>query len=121
MNAPAPTARTRPAAPSPAWSVAGGLLGLGTLVAWAWLLFGVAGGVEVVNRSGEVLSGLRVCGPAGCVERARLWPHQSWRVPVDGEQATVQVGGAEVALGSLDRQATRVVVGEGGAVHTTTE
>ncbi|ALW88683.1 hypothetical protein [Deinococcus actinosclerus] len=120
MNAPAPTAQPRPAAPVPVWSVAGGLLGLGTLVTWAWLLFGVAGGVEVANQSGQVLSGLRVCGPAGCVERARLWPHQSWRVPVEG-QATVQVGGAEVALGALDDQSARVVVGEGGAVHTTTE
>ena len=35
--------------------------------------------------------------------------------------ATVQVGGAEVALGALDDQSARVVVGEGGAVHTTTE
>ncbi|UBV43632.1 hypothetical protein LAJ19_05310 [Deinococcus taeanensis] len=89
-----------------------------TLVAWAHLLFGAEPGVQVVNRSGQVLSGLRVCGETGaCVERERLWPHQAWRVPVQGE-ATVQVQGEHVRLATEDG-AARVVVGESGRVAWT--
>ncbi|SMB91453.1 hypothetical protein [Deinococcus hopiensis] len=57
------------------------LLGLG---AWAYATFLPPTDLEVENRSGKALIGLRVClQVGGCAEQARLAPGQTWRVPLE--------------------------------------
>lgn len=56
------------------------LLGLG---AWAYGAFWPVSDLRVVNRSGEALTGLRVCFESGeCVQRAELRAGRTWRVPL---------------------------------------
>ncbi|GHG19110.1 hypothetical protein CBQ26_06695 [Deinococcus indicus] len=94
------------------------LLAALTLGAWGQLLFQAPEGLRIANRSGAVLSGVRVCLPDGrCLSRRVLWPHESWQVPLpDG------VRHAEVSVpGHLHREpvalrasgVARLIVGSG--------
>lgn len=57
------------------------LLGLG---AWAYAAFLPPTDMQVENRSGKALTGLRVClQVGGCAEEASLAPGQTWRVPLE--------------------------------------
>ncbi|GAA0497461.1 hypothetical protein [Deinococcus depolymerans] len=72
------------------------LLAAVTLGGWGQAFFGEDGGLRIANRSGGVVWRLQVCLPGGkCLERASLWPHESWRVPLpDGvTRAEVSVRG----------------------------
>ncbi|QLG11327.1 hypothetical protein HLB42_11450 [Deinococcus sp. D7000] len=98
-----------------------------TLALWLYLLLFQAAGVQVANRSGAVLGGLTVCQSGGdCLHREHLWPHQTWRVPLDREagepvRLTVQeAGGGRPAAAHTPRTAgTRpsFVVGQGGRIE----
>ncbi|WP_291429411.1 hypothetical protein [Deinococcus sp.] len=128
MSAPVPQLSpvTRPAparfgAAAPALTV---VLAAVTLGAWAQALFGAGAGLRIGNRSGEVVSGVRVCLPGGeCLERASLWPHESWRVPLPrgvtsaevSVQAQGQRQGRPVTLDS-DRPA-QLIVTQGGQIE----
>ncbi|MCD0156456.1 hypothetical protein [Deinococcus sp. 6GRE01] len=94
------------------------LLAALTLGAWGQLLFQEPEGLRIANRSGAVLSGLRVCLPDGrCLNRRVLWPHESWQVPLPAgvRHAEVSVPGhlnrAPVALRSSG--VARLIVGAG--------
>lgn len=98
-----------------------------TLALWLYLLLFQAAGVQVANRTGAVIGGLTVCqSGGGCLHRERLWPHQTWRVPLDragpGQvRLTVQeAGGKAQSLthrpGATETRAS-FVVGEGGRIE----
>lgn len=86
------------------------LLGLG---AWAWAVFWPIPDVRVLNRSGQILRGLRVCVHE-CVERAELTPGRTWRVPLRVRQD----GDADLNYDGLrDKRETSVDVTPGLGIH----
>ncbi len=98
-----------------------------TLALWLYLLLFQAAGVQVANHSGAVIGGLTVCQNGGdCLHRARLWPHQIWRVPLDraaGEpiRLTVQAAGGHrqsvAHVPETYRSRPSFVVGQGGRIE----
>ncbi|GGR50526.1 hypothetical protein GCM10008959_09730 [Deinococcus seoulensis] len=102
------------------------LLAALTLGAWAQAFFGADAALRIGNRSGGVVSRLQVCLPGGeCLERASLWPHESWRVPlpegVTRAEVSVQGQGQRQAQGqsvSLDSgRPAQLIVTQGGQIE----
>lgn len=100
-------------------------LALVTLALWLYLLLFQAG-VQVANRSGAVIGGLTVCqSGGGCLHRAHLGPHQTWRVPLRAAGAPVrltvqQAGGGRPSVSHAPRTAgsrPSFVVGQGGRIE----
>ncbi|GAA5435687.1 hypothetical protein M8445_12170 [Deinococcus aquaticus] len=97
-----------------------------TLGAWAQAFFGAEAGLRIGNRSGGIVSRLQVCLPGGeCLERASLWPHESWRVPlpegVTRAEVSVQTQGQRQGQGQpvtldSDRPA-QLIVTQGGQIE----
>jgi hypothetical protein len=97
-----------------------------TLALWLYLLLFQAG-VQVANRSGTVIVGLTVCQSGGdCLHREHLWPHQTWRVPLDREaggqvRLTVhRADGGRQSVSHAPRTAGHrpsFVVGRGGRIE----
>ncbi len=97
-----------------------------TLALWVYLLLFQAAGVQVANRSGAVIGGLTVCQSGDCLHRAHLWPHQTWRVPLERAQSgqvklTVQEAGGQRQSASHSPKTTgsrpSFVVGQGGRIE----
>ncbi|MBB5361021.1 hypothetical protein [Deinococcus humi] len=98
-----------------------------TLALWLYLLLFQAAGVQVANRSGVVIGGLTVCQNGGdCLHRAHLWPHQTWRVPLDRTtgkpiRLTVHAAGGQrqsvAHVPETARSRPSFVVGQGGRIQ----
>lgn len=88
------------------------LLGLGV---WAYAVFWPVTDVRVVNRSGQALTGLRVClGFDRCAERAELRTGRTWRVPLD---ITGDNGATLTSAGLRDERHANTYVTPGMGVH----
>lgn len=92
--------------------------------AWSYVLLAPVSGVRVANHSGDILRNVQVCVQGGaCLNRARLLPHESWRVATPGERTCVEVrvpgeGARQACVNAEDRPGVRLVVTRQSGIQT---